>query len=102
MENHYPSIDVLQSISRVMPDIADSKHRELASKFVETLAIYKKFEDMISLGAYKEGSNPKVDYAIRMIDDLKGYLRQGMSERRDLGDSLQGLYFLFEGKEMRG
>ncbi len=96
MEGHYPSIDVLKSISRVMPDIADKGHREFAARFVETLAIYKKMEDMINLGAYKDGSNPKVDYAIKMIDRLKGYLRQGMNDRRDMGDSLQGLYMLFE------
>jgi flagellum-specific ATP synthase len=99
MENHYPSIDVLRSISRLMPDITDSKHKEYASRFIETLAVYKKFEDMINLGAYKEGSNPKVDYAVKMIDRLKGYLRQGMNERRDIGDALQGLYILFDGME---
>jgi len=96
MENHYPAIDILQSISRVMPDIVDEHHREYASKFVETMAIYKKFEDMINLGAYKSGSNPKVDYAIKMIETLKAYLRQGMKDRRDMADSLQGLYCTFE------
>lgn len=96
MENNYPAIDVLQSISRVMPDIVDARHKEFASKFIETMATYKKFEDMINLGAYKSGSNPKVDYAIKMIDTLRAYLRQGMYERRDLADSLQGLYFAFE------
>ncbi len=98
MESHYPAIDVLQSISRLMPDIVDPKHRELASKFVETLAAYKKVEDMINLGAYKAGTNPKVDYAITMIDRLRAYLKQGMADRRDFADSLQGLYFLFEEK----
>lgn len=96
MENHYPAIDVLQSISRLMPDIVDAKHKELASRFMDTMAAYKRVEDMINLGAYKEGSNPRVDFAIRMIDKLRGYLRQGMHERRDFADSLQGLYFLFE------
>jgi len=96
MEGHYPAIDVLQSISRVMPDIVDPHHKELAAKFVETLAAYKKVEDMINLGAYKAGSNAKVDYAISMFDRLKGYLRQGMNERRDLTDSIQGLSLLFE------
>ncbi len=91
MENHYPAIDVLQSISRVMPDIADPQHRGLASKFIETMAVYKKFEDMISLGAYKDGSNPKVDAAIRMVDTLKAYLRQPMEERRDFITSVQEL-----------
>ncbi len=96
MESHYPAIDVLQSISRLMPDIVDARHKELASRFVETMANYKKVEDMINLGAYKEGSNPKVDQAIKLYDKLRAYLRQGMNERRDFADSLQGLYFLFE------
>lgn len=100
IENQYPSIDVLQSISRVMPDIADSRHREYASKFIETLAIYRKFEDLINLGAYKEGSNPKADYAIKMMDRLKSYLRQGISERHDISDSIQDLYFIFEESEI--
>jgi flagellum-specific ATP synthase len=96
MESHYPAIDVLQSISRLMPDLVDPRHKELASRFIETLAAYKKVEDMINLGAYKQGSNPRVDYAISMIDKLRSYLRQGMHERRDFADSLQGLYFLFD------
>ncbi len=96
MENHYPAIDILKSISRVMPDIVDPRHKEYAGKFVETLAAYKKVEDMINLGAYKEGTNPKTDYAVRMIDKLRAYLKQGMNDRRDLGDSLQGLYCIFE------
>ncbi len=99
MENHYPAIDVLQSISRLMPDIIDAKHRELASRFMDTMAAYKRVEDMINLGAYKEGSNPKVDYAIKMIDKLRAYLRQGVADRRNFADSLQGLYLLFEGAE---
>jgi len=96
MENHYPAIDVLQSISRIMPDIVDPKHKEYAGKFVETLARYRKLEDMINLGMYKEGSNPQVDYAISMIEKLKAYIRQGMDEKRDFSDCLQGLYCLFE------
>ncbi len=101
MESHYPSIDILRSISRLMPDIASPEHKEYASKFVEVLATYKRVEDMINLGAYKEGTNPKVDYAIRMIDRMKTYLRQGMTEKRDLGDALQGLYLLFDEKGSR-
>lgn len=96
MENHYPAIDVLKSISRIMNDIVEPKHREYAGKFIETLATYKKLEDMINLGAYKEGTNPKVDYSVKMIEKLRGYLRQGMNERRDIADSLQGLYCIFE------
>jgi flagellum-specific ATP synthase len=99
MENHYPAIDILHSISRVMPDIVDPKHKEYAGKFVETLARYKKLEDMINLGMYKEGSNRQVDYALSMIDKLKTYLRQRMDEKRDFSDCLQGLYCLFDTPE---
>lgn len=96
MEGLYPSIDVLQSISRVMPDIVDDKHRELASRFIELMATYKRFEDMINLGAYKAGTNPKLDKAIEMIDKLRSYIRQDMRNRRDFADSLQGLFLIFE------
>jgi flagellum-specific ATP synthase len=96
MENHYPAIDVLSSISRVMPDIVDPKHKEYAGKFVETLARYKKMEDMINLGMYREGSNPQVDYAISMIEKFRTFQCQGMDERRDFSDCLQGLYCLFD------
>lgn len=96
MEGHYPAIDVLRSVSRVMPDIIDEKHKEYAARFIDILATYKKYEDMIVIGAYKSGTNPKVDFAIKMIDNLKSYLRQGINEKRDFIDSLQGLYFLLD------
>jgi len=102
MENHYPAIDVLQSISRVMPDIVETRHWEYASKFIETMATFRRFEDMINLGAYKAGSNQKVDYAVKMIERLRAYLRQDMRERRDFADSIQGLYFLFDAMGAEG
>jgi flagellum-specific ATP synthase len=101
MENHYPAIDVLQSISRVMPDIAEPSHREYASRFIETMAVYKKFEDMINLGAYKNGSNPRIDNAVKMVDRLKAYLRQPMHERRDFRESVQELGKIFDAGEER-
>jgi flagellum-specific ATP synthase len=100
-ENHYPSIDIIQSISRVMPDIVDMRHQEYASKFIEILATYKKFEDLINLGAYKDGANQKVDYALKMMDRLKKYLRQDISERCDIADSIQDLYLTFEEIEIK-
>jgi len=96
MENHYPSIDILQSISRVMSHVIDERHREYAGRFIEILSTYKKFEDMINLGAYKPGSNYKVDYSISLIDKLRNYLRQNMNEHIDFADSVQGLYFIFD------
>jgi flagellum-specific ATP synthase len=79
-----------------MWDIIGEDHKKYASKFIETLATHRKFEDMINIGAYKPGSSAKADYAVSMIDRLKGYLRQGIEEKRDFADTLQGLYMLFE------
>lgn len=94
MENHYPAIDIISSISRVMPDIVDKKHKEYAGKFVELMATYKKVEDMVNLGAYKKGSNEKIDYAIDMIDKLRNYLKQDINVKAELNDSIQALYLL--------
>ncbi len=96
MENHYPSIDILQSISRVMPHVIEEKHKKYAERFVEALSIYKKFEDMINLGAYKAGTNPKVDFSIRLVEKLNAYLRQDTNEMIDYADALQSLYFIFD------
>lgn len=100
MENHYPSIDILQSVSRVMPHIIDDRHKEYAGKFIEILSIYKKFEDMINLGAYKQGTNPRLDTAIQIIDRLKSYLKQDMNEHIDYPNALQGMYCIFDEMEM--
>lgn len=95
MENHYPAINILRSISRVMPDIIEEKHKTAAGKFMETMAVYKRFEDMINLGAYKEGSNQKVDFALSMIEKLNGFLRQSMTESRDFATTTDLLHKLF-------
>jgi flagellum-specific ATP synthase len=97
MENHYPAIDVMRSVSRVMPDVVDDRHMKLSGKFLAAMAVYKRFEDMINLGAYKQGSNPKVDYAISMVEKFDSFLKQGMNEKRDFEASLKGLSDLFGG-----
>jgi flagellum-specific ATP synthase len=99
MENHYPSIDIMQSISRVMPHVIDKRHKDYAGKFIEVFSTYKKFEDMINLGAYKQGSNFKVDYSIKIIERLRNYLRQDMNDLVDYTDSMQGLYSIFDEME---
>lgn len=96
IENHFPAIDVLQSKSRVMSDIVDPKHMQFAGRFLETLANYRRAEDLINLGAYKKGSNPKIDFSIEMIEPMRNFLRQGMNDRKDFADSLQGLYMMFD------
>ena len=74
--DHYPAIDVLSSISRLMNDVVTSKHRELATRMRAILAVYRKAEDMINIGAYVAGSNPKIDEALRKIESVNGFLRQ--------------------------
>ena len=91
-QNHFPAIDVMSSVSRVMRDIASSEHVTLARELVETLSIYKQTEDLIQIGAYKAGANAKVDDAIGKIDSIRAFLCQGMDEAVSLGESVAGLY----------
>jgi flagellum-specific ATP synthase len=79
-KNHYPAIDVLSSISRVMTKVATKEHKIVASHLRDLLASYKESEDLITVGAYTRGSNPKVDKAISIYDDLTNLLRQQVEE----------------------
>lgn len=79
-KNHYPAIDVLASISRVMPKVTSKEHKIVASHLRDLLASYKESEDLITVGAYSRGSNPKVDKAIAIYDDLTNLLRQQVEE----------------------
>lgn len=78
--NHFPAIDVLASISRVMTKVASKEHKIVASHLRDLLAAYKESEDLITVGAYARGSNPKVDKAIVIYDDLINLLRQQIEE----------------------
>jgi flagellum-specific ATP synthase len=82
--NHYPAIDVLASVSRVMPKVATREHKIVASHLRDLMASYKQSEDLITVGAYARGSNAKVDKAISIIDDLNGLLRQQIEEKADI------------------
>ncbi len=93
---HYPAIDVLESISRVMSDITREEHRQAANRLMDTLATYKEAEDLINIGAYVKGSNPKVDYSIKKINAINQFLRQDISERSALEDSIQRLIQLMK------
>ncbi len=94
-QNHYPAIDILESVSRVMTDIVSSEHRECANRLKEILATYKRAEDLINIGAYAAGSNPKIDYAIQMIEKVNRYLKQGIQEDKGLEASVQQLEGMF-------
>lgn len=96
-QNHFPAIDVLRSISRVMNDIASLDHRHNAGKLKEILATYRKAEDLINIGAYVSGSNPKIDRAIEKIEAINAYLRQDIEETGDLETSVSQLDAVING-----
>ena len=87
----WPAIDVLQSLSRVMDAVTPEEHRAAAQKVREHLAIYEAKRDLVSLGAYERGSDPKLDAALARIDRLEAFLRQGKHEASDLGETLAAL-----------
>jgi flagellum-specific ATP synthase len=95
VKNHYPAIDILQSLSRVMGDVTLPDHQVLAGKLRETLAVYAEAEDLINIGAYVKGSSAKIDAAIEMNDAVSTYLRQSVDESITFDDSVQELHNLF-------
>ena len=95
-KNHYPAIDILQSISRCMSTIVDKEHKQLAGKLKNVLATYNEAEDLINIGAYKNGSNKNIDYAISKIDAVNEFLRQETEERFEFDEEIQLLKKLFE------
>lgn len=94
--NHYPAIDVLRSISRLMKDIIDRKHRTSVERVLDIMALYKRYEDVITIGAYKEGTNPKLDQAIHMMDRINALLKQNVDEKVTHEEGLDMLYRLFD------
>ena len=94
-KNHYPAIDVLQSISRCMSMIASKEHKEAAGKLKNIMATYNEAEDLINIGAYKKGSNPNIDNAINKIDAVNGFLLQSTEDKFDFEETLEQLQGLF-------
>jgi len=95
-KNHYPAVDVLESVSRVMIDIVDGEQRKRANELLNIIATYRKAEDLINIGAYVAGSSPEIDHAIRMIERVNAYLRQDMNEKVGFEESRRQLFALFE------
>ena len=89
--NHYPAIDVLESLSRLMPEVADEEHRQAAQTIRELLAAYRDHEDLISIGAYRRQSNPWVDVALDMQEPLRDFLRQPVAQRSTLAETRTAL-----------
>lgn len=90
-ENHFPAIDINASISRLMSEIASQGHKAAAAKLRDILSIYTKNEDLIAIGAYKAGSNPKLDYAVSKIDKVNGFLMQKIDESFSMEETIQML-----------
>lgn len=95
-KNHYPAIDILASLSRVMTEITDKQHQRYASKVRNILAEYREAEDLINIGAYVSGSNPSIDNAIKYIDRVNEFLRQDIYEARPFESSMKRLHGIFD------
>lgn len=90
-QNHYPAIDVLASVSRLMPMIASKEHRDAAGKIRDLMAIYNRSEDLINIGAYVQGNNPKLDLAVALKGEIDDILRQEIDENVSFDDTLNRL-----------
>ena len=98
-KNHYPAIDVLASISRVMSAVASREHKMLAGRMKNVMATYAEAEDLINIGAYKAGSNKNIDYAISKIDAVNRFLLQSTEDKVDFEDVLENLEAIFPAEE---
>lgn len=94
-KNHYPAIDILQSISRCMSSIVTNEHKVAAGKLKNVLATYQDAEDLINIGAYKNGSNPDIDYAIQKIKEVNAFLMQDVGDQELYEEEIAELMEIF-------
>jgi FliI/YscN family ATPase len=95
---HFPAIDVLESVSRVMKDVVTPEHSAAARRLVEDLARYRDVEDLIQLGAYVRGVDAKTDEAVDRMPAIEELLRQTSEESSSFDDAVQGLCDLYQGE----
>jgi FliI/YscN family ATPase len=95
-KGHFPAIDVLESISRLLNDLVSPEHRAAVMQFRELLSAYREHEDLISIGAYRAGANPKVDAAIALLPEMDRYLKQPMDERSSVESARDALFKFIE------
>ncbi|HVZ32217.1 MAG TPA: FliI/YscN family ATPase, partial [Polyangiaceae bacterium] len=86
-KGHFPAIDVLQSISRLAPEVTDAAHQNACSMVREALGTHREASDLIQVGAYVSGSDPRIESALQLVPKIQGFLRQGLSERTPFGQS---------------
>jgi flagellum-specific ATP synthase len=94
-QNHYPAIDVLGSLSRLMSTVASPEHQRAASAVRDILATYRASEDLISIGAYQPGANPSLDRAVQLMPQINELLCQSSQEATTVDDAVQGLNAIF-------
>jgi flagellum-specific ATP synthase len=90
-ESWYPPIDILDSISRLMPAVTSADHRDRIALARRLLAAYARSEDLVRIGAYKPGTDPELDQALAARGVLRSFLIQGASERAEFSDTIAGL-----------
>jgi len=90
-QNHYPAIDVLASVSRVMSEIVQKEHNVAAQKLRSIMATYREAEDLINIGAYSTGNNVHIDQAIAKIDAVKAFLQQDVDEKNSIDETIERL-----------
>ena len=98
---HYPAIDVLESISRVMIDIVPDEHRRTAGNMREILATYKSVEDLVKIGAYVKGSDQRVDYALKMLPQVNEFLKQDIKSKREYTQTINTLMEMMENEKVQ-
>ena len=96
-EGHFPAIDVLESISRVMPAVAAPSHLALAGRLRQILATYRGAEDLINIGAYVRGTNPEIDLAIELLPKIQKFLRQAPDEKTPFEETIDRMGRILEG-----
>jgi flagellum-specific ATP synthase len=97
--NHFPAIDVLQSTSRVMRAVTSKEHQEWAGKIKDWISAYAQAEDLINIGAYVRGSNPRIDQAIFAMERIQGFLRQGVEEKATMDSTLAVMHSIVRSVE---
>ncbi|MGM0444322.1 MAG: FliI/YscN family ATPase [Fibrobacterota bacterium] len=95
--NHYPAVDLLHSVSRCQKDVIDPEHAANVARLRDIMAVYAKNEDLISIGAYEKGSDPRIDEAIALIDRMNAFLQQGIDEAFTFEESRNMITALFDG-----
>jgi len=95
--NHYPPIDILGSVSRVMPDIVTKEHFEKYGSAKNMIAVYREAEDLINIGAYREGANPEIDRSVKLHNPIQSFLKQDMFEHYTFDETIEMLKGIVSG-----